>query len=93
MRLPLPVFVLLAAGLVCVPPNVAGQGETTSAIVGQVSDITHAAIPGTRVSVLNRDTGFQRSVTTDQQGRFDFPQLKPGTYSVKVAADGFDPQQ
>jgi Carboxypeptidase regulatory-like domain len=79
---------LLFSPLVALP-----QGETTSAIVGQVTDGTHAAIPAAVVSIFNRQTGFQRSVTTDQQGRFDFPQLKPGVYSVKVIANGFDPQE
>ncbi len=30
---------------------------------------------------------------TDAEGRFNFPQLKPDTYSVRVEAEGFDPQQ
>ena len=30
---------------------------------------------------------------TDGTGRFNFPQLKPGTYSVRVEAPGFEPQQ
>ena len=69
------------------------QGETTSAIVGQVSDATGAAIPGATVTITNRETGLQRTAKTDDEGRFNFPQLKPGTYSVKVEAEGFDPQQ
>ena len=36
---------------------------------------------------------LQRSAKTDEEGRFNFPQLKPGTYSVRVEAEGFDPQQ
>jgi hypothetical protein len=37
--------------------------------------------------------GVRRSARTDDEGRFNFPQLKPGTYSVKVEAEGFDPRQ
>jgi hypothetical protein len=77
---------LLPAGLLC-------QGETTSAIVGQVSDATSAAVPGAILTITNRETGLQRTVKTDTQGRFDFPQLKPGTYSVKVEVAGFEPQE
>jgi Carboxypeptidase regulatory-like domain len=79
---------LLPSALVALP-----QGETTTAIVGQVTDATHAAIPAAVVSIFSRQTGFQRRVTTDQQGRFDFPQLKPGVYSLKVISDGFEPQE
>jgi hypothetical protein len=70
-----------------------GQGETTSAVAGQVTDVTNAAIPGALVTITNRETGSQRSAKTDEEGRFNFPQLMPGTYSVKAVAEGFDPQQ
>jgi hypothetical protein len=69
------------------------QGETTSAIVGQVTDPTGAVIPGAAVTITNRGTGLMRSLKTDKEGLFDFPQLTPGTYSVRAEADGFDPQQ
>src|ERR1700733_11662106 len=69
------------------------QGETTSAITGRVSDATGAAVAGAAVMLLSRDTGAKRSSQTDDTGRFDFPQLKPGAYSVKVAAPGFDAQE
>ena len=60
------------------------QGETTSAIVGQVRDTTNAVVPGATVTITNPETGLRRSAKTDEAGRFNFPQLKPGTYSVKV---------
>src|SRR5713226_6708094 len=69
------------------------QGETTSAIAGQVSDASGAAVPGATVTVTNKETGLRRSASTDDSGRFNFPQLKPGAYSVKVEAEGFEPQQ
>ena len=69
------------------------QGETTSAIVGEVTDSSGGAVPGAAVTARNRETGLERSATTDVTGRFDFPQLKPGTYVVKVLAAGFAPQE
>src|ERR1700739_638093 len=87
------VFYLLTGSLFISPTRTEAQGESTSAIIGQVTDATNAAIPGATVSVKNRETGSERSVKTDEEGRFNFPQLRPGTYSVKVEADGFDPRQ
>ncbi|HXY51015.1 MAG TPA: carboxypeptidase regulatory-like domain-containing protein [Terriglobales bacterium] len=69
------------------------QGETTSAILGQVTDSTNAVVPGAMVTVTNRDTGFTRTARTDQAGRFNFPQLLPGTYTVSAEAQGFELQQ
>ncbi|HYL63303.1 MAG TPA: carboxypeptidase regulatory-like domain-containing protein [Candidatus Methylomirabilis sp.] len=83
----------LIGALVLFPARLWSQGETTSAIVGQVTDATNSAIPGANVTITNRETGLQRSAKTDDEGRFNFPQLKPGTYSVKVEAGGFDSQQ
>ena len=85
---------LLAFAAVSVMQTAAwAQGETTSAIVGQVRDTTNAVVPGATVTITNRETGLRRSAKTDDAGRFNFPQLKPGTYSVKVEAQGFEPQQ
>src|SRR5579872_2748908 len=69
------------------------QGETTSAIVGSVSDPTGAAIRGATVTVANIDNGLKRSVKTDDSGRFSFPQLQPGVYSVNAEAERFAAQQ
>ena len=69
------------------------QGETTSAIVGSVTDPTGAAIAGATVTVTSSENGLKRSVKTDDAGRFSFPQLKPGVYTVKAEADRFEAQQ
>ena len=81
---------LAGSFLLLFPTGSFAQGETTSAIVGPVSDATNAAIPGATVTITNRETGLQRSAKTDDEGRFNFPQLKPGAYSVKVEAEGFE---
>jgi hypothetical protein len=91
-RVALPSLFLVSVALFCAA-TAQPQGETTSAIAGQVTDATSAAIPGALVTITNRETGLQRRATADEQGRFNFPQLKPGAYSVKAEAAGFDPQQ
>ena len=86
------LLVLAFATLACLP-QARGQGETTSAIVGQVTDASDADVSGATVTVTNRENGAVRKAKTDDAGRFDFPQLKPGTYSVRVDAGGFEPQK
>ena len=88
------ILTLLLAGMEFLSATPAtAQGETTTAILGQVTDISGAAVPGATVTVTNRDTGLRRSVNSDEEGRFDFPQLQPGPYSVRVELAGFEPQQ
>ena len=68
-----------AAFVLLLSTGLLGQGETTSAILGQVTDSTNAAVPGATVTVVNQETGLKRTAKTDDAGRFNFPQLKPGT--------------
>jgi Carboxypeptidase regulatory-like domain len=75
------------------PAEALAQGETTSAIIGEVKDASDALVAGATLTITNRETGLKRTVTTDAAGRFNFPQLKPGRYSVKAEAPGFAPQQ
>jgi hypothetical protein len=94
MRFDLLVRMHLTGLFLCLMVAVAcGQEETTSAIAGQVTDATNAAIAGAAVTITNRETGLLRIAKTDDEGRFNFPQLKPGIYNVKVEALGFGPQQ
>src|ERR1700733_12177971 len=85
-------FVALAVACLF-PAEALAQGETTSAIVGQVRDTTNAVLPGATVTITNHDTGLKRTAQTDEAGRFNFTQLRPGTYSARVDARGFDPGQ
>jgi len=93
LRPSLSIFLFVASLQFLLPEVTFAQGETTSAIIGQVSDASGAAVPSATVTVTNNETGLRRSASTDDGGRFNFPQLKPGTYIVKVEAQGFDPQQ
>ena len=87
-------FAFLMLAVACLlPAKALGQGETTSAIVGEVRDATDAVVAGATVTIANQETGLKRTARTDDAGRFNFPQLKPGTYSVRVEARGFAPRQ
>src|SRR6202021_882955 len=87
------LVLILAVVASVLPSEAVAQGETTSAIVGQVRDTTNAVVPGATVAISNLETGLRRTAKTDDAGRFNFPQLKPGVYSVKAEAQGFEPQR
>jgi Carboxypeptidase regulatory-like domain len=86
------VVVSCLACLTGMAERVLGQGETTSAIVGMVTDPSGAAAAGATVTATSTETGAKRSTTTDDGGHFSFPQLKPGLYTITVEATGFERQ-
>ncbi|HVG19559.1 MAG TPA: carboxypeptidase-like regulatory domain-containing protein, partial [Blastocatellia bacterium] len=65
------------------------QSQTTGRIAGTVKDQAGAAIAGAQVTVVSRETGDERAVTTDDSGSYVVPLLPPGLYRVNVAATGF----
>ncbi|MGA6981733.1 MAG: carboxypeptidase regulatory-like domain-containing protein [Candidatus Sulfotelmatobacter sp.] len=93
MRRALWLALISIVGALIFPAESRAQGETTSAIVGEVRDATGAMVPGATVTITNRETGLRRAAQTDAAGRFNFPQLPPGNYSVRVEANGFEPRQ
>jgi hypothetical protein len=93
LRLVLYLTLFTMAAISLVPTDSWAQGETTSAILGQITDSTNALVPGAVVTVIDRATGLKRSAKTDDAGRFNFPQLKPGSYTIRVEAQGFEPKQ
>ena len=58
-------------------------------ILGVVTDQTGAVIPGARVTIIDKDRGPARTLTTDAAGEYNAPELIPGTYTVRVEAKGF----
>jgi len=58
-------------------------------LVGNVTEETHAAIPGAEVTVVNKETNLTRRVLTNETGAYSFPNLVAGTYSVTVKMRGF----
>src|SRR5689334_20359109 len=75
--------------LLLAPAIAAHTQITTGTIEGTVVDANGAVIPGANVEIKNLDTGFTRTLTTDEGGRFVAPLLQPGNYSVTVTKQGF----
>ena len=70
---------------------VLGQAQTGE-ILGVVYDSTGAAVPGAMVTVMDTDTGLNRTLKTDGQGRYDAADLQIGNYQVQAEGQGFAPQ-
>ncbi|HVB58471.1 MAG TPA: carboxypeptidase regulatory-like domain-containing protein [Candidatus Acidoferrales bacterium] len=72
--------------LLCLP--LYSQGETGT-ILGAVTDQTGGAIAGATVTVTDTARGTVRTLTTDQSGSYNAPNLTPSTYTVRVEFKGF----
>src|SRR6266704_56391 len=57
-------------------------------ILGSVKDSTGAVIPGATVSIIDKDRGLARTLTTDEAGLYNAPNLIPGTYTVRPSSLG-----
>jgi hypothetical protein len=62
---------------------------TTADVVGTVTDSSAAALPRAKVTIINLDTQFTRSVETTGSGDYVFNLLPPERYSIRIEAAGF----
>ncbi|MBI3941023.1 MAG: TonB-dependent receptor [Acidobacteria bacterium] len=62
---------------------------TTAQISGVVRDETAAVLPGVTVIVRNVDTNVERTVISDEEGRYRALDLAPGAYEVRAELSGF----
>jgi hypothetical protein len=61
----------------------------TSTITGRVTDTTGAAVPNVAVTVVQKDTNFKFTATSNDEGLFRVVSLQPGGYRVTFEAGGF----
>jgi hypothetical protein len=66
----------------------AAQGPT-GVIEGVARDEQGGVIPGVLMTLRNEGSGVTRTVVTEADGRYTFPALSPGTYTLKAELSGF----
>jgi hypothetical protein len=69
----------------------ANAQSNSASISGTVLDSTGAVVPNAPVEIHNPVSAFERSTTTDNTGRFSFPNVPFNPYHLKVTAAGFAP--
>jgi hypothetical protein len=68
--------------------NVRAQ-STFGSIVGVVHDTTQAVVPGATVTIRRLEDNSVRAAKSDENGSFEFVNLKPGKYALTAQAEGF----
>lgn len=80
------VFAALLLMLTAAPAL--AQFESAS-VLGYVHDSSGAAIPNSNVTLTNTATGISQSKATDAEGKYEFPSVQIGNYTVTAEAQGF----
>jgi hypothetical protein len=60
-------------------------------ISGTVQDPSGAVVVGARIEITGGDLTQSLVLSSDETGKFASPELKPGTYTVRLQQQGFDP--
>ena len=86
--MPRRAYWLFIAALVLCTVTAWGQSQNAS-LSGQVTDKTGAAVPSATVKLRSIDRDIPQTASTDNEGRYSFPNNPPGTYELTVDATGF----
>ena len=91
MRFPRIFSILVFAGFVSVAlmDGSAALGQIAASLRGRVLDPSGAGIPNASVELIESAKNVHLSTTTSTTGDYLFTNLNPGSYSVSVAASGF----
>jgi hypothetical protein len=65
------------------------QAINYATVSGRVTDPTDAVVPGVEIVARQTETNLSSSATTDRDGRFRFPYVRPGHYEISAKAKGF----
>src|SRR5262249_8711390 len=83
MRVAFLIVALMTVGSV-------GFGQTsTGEVNGTIVDQTGAAVPVATVKLINQATKIETQVSPNQSGYFRFVNVKPGSYVLRIEAQGF----
>lgn len=65
------------------------QTAATARISGLVTDANGAVVAGATVKLTDKTTKEERSAVTNDEGRYAFPNITPGTYDLTITQQGF----
>lgn len=66
------------------------QAQVSSgSVAGQVTDPSGAGVPGATVTLVNQETGVERTVKASESGNYSFPTVQAGVYTIRAEVAGF----
>ena len=83
------VPVLLATFLWFTAVPAWGQTASSAVVLGTVTDPGGALVPDATAELTNTATNEVKSVTSNSAGQYIFPNVAPGTYTLRISKAGF----
>ncbi len=83
------IAILITSVLWLGAPLFAQSTTATGSIQGTLTDPTGAVVPGSTISIINKDTGQTLKVPTSSAGTYNSGALVPGEYTVRAEVKGF----
>src|SRR5512147_2003879 len=56
---------------------------------GRVTSAEGAPVRRAQIQLIGSDGGARKVATTDNEGRYSFPQLPPGRYTIRASKGGY----
>src|SRR5688572_24352379 len=81
--------VVICACVLLLLTSAPAWAQATAELSGRVTDESDAVLPGVTVTATQTDTGFTRTVVTDDAGNWVMPNLPTGPYRLEVSLQGF----
>src|SRR2546427_8037381 len=91
IRSALQILLLTVATLfVCIPSFSQGNAGR---ILGGITDQTGGTVSGATVTIIDTQRNLTRTLTTDNAGEYNAPNLLPGAYTIRAAYQGFKTEE
>ena len=80
---------LFAVAALCLAGSALPALGQNASLVGTARDAQQSAMPNVAITLTNSQTGVSQATKTDSEGNYEFPVVRPGTYSLKAEQAGF----
>src|SRR5579859_6934441 len=80
---------LLVLGVLSFGIAAGAQTSNSAIILGTINDKAGAVVPDATVGLMNTATNETKTTTTNAAGEYVFPNVPPGTYTLKISKTGF----
>jgi len=82
-------FAITALAAIAVSVTPAAAQTLFGSVVGNVTDVSGAAIPGATVTVVSAQTNDTRTTETNDRGEYTVATMTVGTYTITITKPGF----